>query len=144
MLLRLSLAVLHFPCALNLGFHACPYVPEFGASALPSKPLAIKSLMNSASPPITVTQLSFKGLFWIHNQSRGSSVGHDNGPNSNFFLSAWSNTFIVCSCFFSVQPPPSSLNNRSPQLAAERRRWVPCRKRRYLTPTRPFPSRVPT
>ena len=50
----------------------------------------------------------------------------------------------MCSCFFSEQPPPSSLTNRSPQLAAERRRWVPCRKRRYLTPTRQFPSRVPT
>ena len=55
-----------FPCARNPRLLACPSVPEFGASALPSSLVVINSLMNSASPPVTVTQLSFKG----HDQVR--------------------------------------------------------------------------
>ena len=55
-------------------------------SAPPSRPLAINSLMNSASPPVTVTQPS-KFFFFGYMTERGKLFGHDNGPNSNFFLS---------------------------------------------------------
>ena len=114
-----------FPSAQHQGLLACPSVPEFGASAPPSRPLAIDLLMNSASPPETVTQRPFKGfLFWVHNQAREalSAMTTDQTATS----SSCQHSLTPSSCAvvpFSVQLLPSSLNNRSSQLAARRRRW---------------------
>ena len=68
------------------------------ASALPNVPLSIDFSMNSASPPLTVTLRPFKWFVLGTQPGAGSPVGQGRGPKGNFFLSAWSNPFIVCSC----------------------------------------------